>query len=493
MGSEALLIRYLVIVAHRLDSFRWVSRWPAALHGEFLKHVRNAAPDKLGTALDETLSQGLRDIPEERNQLALLLFKCLVACFRQLTFKELGDIFATDSELGLDPTHNTQEAVRSACPTSIAVVDEDSKTVQFSSSEVKEFLTSNRLPTLYPNISKYHISPETAHAALSRACINLLLGLGDTADKANIDSPLFSYAVQYWVEHTQFGDVASQNQTVMEHLFNPNKRHLAWIWMRDVDRGRNAKVDDCPPNPLYYAAFYGFNGLVKHLITQHPQLLNAKGGYYGTPLHAASYKGHVEAMTELIEAKPGADVKATNGTNSKTPLHAAYYGGGRRRRHAMDLLLENGAEVDAKDSSENTLLHQASLDGQEDVVELLLKHGADADAKNRKHWTPLHGAALCGRDEVARRLLDKGAKVNARSQEGNTPLHIASTAGKLQIVQLLLDHGADPDTKGERGLTPFDAAKTRGHDAVVKLLLSKRGNAARRFELPVLRKGLSIF
>src|SRR6266853_1652195 len=118
MGSEALLIRYLVIVAHRLDSFRWVARWPDALR---------------------------------------------------------GDIFATDSELGLGPTPtpNTQEAVRSACPTSIAVVDEDSKIVQFSSSEVKEFLTSNRLPTLYPNISKYHISPEIAHAALSRACINL--------------------------------------------------------------------------------------------------------------------------------------------------------------------------------------------------------------------------------------------------------------------------------------------------------------------------------
>ncbi len=493
MGSEALLIRYLVIVAHRLDSFRWVARWPDALRGDFLERVRNA-PDKLGTALDETLGQRLQDIPGEQSQHALLLFKCLVACFRQLTFEELGDIFATDSELGLGPTPtpNTQEAVRSACPTSIAVVDEDSKIVQFSSSEVKEFLTSNRLPTLYPNISKYHISPEIAHAALSRACINLLLRLGDTADKASIDSPLSCYAVQYWVEHTRFGDVASQNQTVMEHLFDPNKPHLAWIWMRDVERGRNATVDDRSSNPspqiatpLYYAALYGFNKLVKHLITRHDQPLNAKGGYYGTPLHAASYKGHVEAMTELIDA--GADVKATNGT--KTPLHAAYFGG---QRDAMDLLLKRGAEVDAKDSSQNTLLHQASLDGQEDVVELLLRHEAEANAKNRNDWTPLHGAALCGRVKAAQRLLEKGAEVDAMSREDNTPLHIASTAGKLQIVQLLLDHGADPDTEGERGLTPLDAARTRGHDAVVKLL-SKSGNAARRFELPMLRKGLSIF
>jgi len=421
-------------------NFRWVARWSDALRGDFLESVCKA-PDKLGTALDETLGQRLQDIPGEQSQHALLLFKCLVACFRQLTFEELGDIFATDSELRLGPIPNTQEAVRSACPPSIAVVDEDSKIVQFSSSEVKEFLTSNLLPTLYPNISKYHISPEIAHAALSRACINLLLKLGDTADKAIIDSPLSCYAVQYWVEHTRFGDVASQNQTVMEHLFDPNKPHLAWIWMRDVERGRNATVDDRSSNlspdiatPLYYAALYGFNKLVKYLIKQHDQPPSAKGGYYGTPLHAASYKGHLDAMTELIDA--GADVKATNGT--KTPLHVAYYGG---QRDAMDLLLKHGAEVDAKDSFQNTLLHQASLDGQEDVVELLLWHEAEANAKNRKDWTPLHGAALCGRVKVTQRLLEKGAEVDARTQDDNTPLHIASTAGKLQIVSYCLTMG----------------------------------------------------
>ena len=374
----------------------------------------------------------------------------------------------------------------SACLSLIAV-DEGSKIVQFSSPGVKEFLTSHRLKTLYSkDISRYHISLETAHAALSRACVDVLLRLDETVDKVGHDSPLASYAVEHWVEHTQFGNVASINQNNMECLFDPSKPHLAWIWMCDIGMGQNPTMDDRSSNPraatpLYYAALYGFSGLISQLVAKRPEDLNAKGGYYGTPLHAASYKGHADAAHALIDAE--ADVKATNG--NKTPLHAAFYGG---QREAMRLLLGHGADVDARDSSHNTLLHQASLNGQADVVELLLDHGADAKASNQNGWTPLHRAALCGRVEVVARLLAKGAEVNAQSWDKNTPLHIGSMAGKLGVVRQLLEHGAEVDIRGEHNRTPLEAARARGHDDIAKLL-SKGGHQGR---LNMMRRRISV-
>jgi ankyrin repeat protein len=499
MGSKAPPIPYLTIVPHPIDSFRWISRWPNSLPEDILERIRNAS-DKLGTSRDETFGQRLHDIPEEKSQRALLLFKCLVASIRPLTITELEDIFAT--ELGLGPTLNAEGAVLTPCCALIVVVDEDSRTIRFSSPEVKEFLTSDRLRTLYPNrISRYHISPQTAHAALSRACINVLLRSDDTVDKAGLgNSSLTSYAVQYWVKHTQCDNVASQNQDVMVRLFDPNKPYLAWVWMCDIEKSQKRATDDLSsnlslspriaalstPTPLYYAALYGFSGLVNYLVTTRAEPVNAKGGYYGTPLHAASYKGHVDTVNALIKAE--ADVKTTNGNGNKTPLHAAFYGG---HLDVMQVLLKHGADVDARDPSHNTLLHQASLDGQVQVMDLLFEYDADAKASNQNGWTPLHRAALCGRIEVANLLVAKGADVNAQSQDKNTPLHIGSIAGKLEVVRLLLDHGADTRIRGEHNWMPLEAAKARGHDDVVRLL-SRSGHTGRWFDLPMMRNRLSV-
>ena len=55
----------------------------------------------------------------------------------------------------------------------------------------------------------------------------------------------------------------------------------------------------------------------------------------------------------------------------------------------MKLLLEQGAEVDAKDSSGWTPLSWAAEKGREAVVKLLLEQGAEADAKDTYGQTPL--------------------------------------------------------------------------------------------------------
>jgi len=228
--------------------------------------------------------------------------------------------------------------------------------------------------------------------------------------------------------------------------------------------------------PLYYAALCGFTELVKHLANLHPEDLHDSHGYYNTPLHAASYKGHNDAVLALLHSDSTMlDKKVDN----RSPLHAAYYGG---QLKTMELLLDKGAEVDATGVLNNTLLHCASLDGRLDVVELLLKYDAEINAKNKNGWTPLHRAALRGQLEVAEHLLnfklkdenDENPKVpvdvNARSHNKNTPLHVASIAGQLQFVELLLRHNAKRDIEGEHGWTPLEAADKNRHEKIVERL-----------------------
>ena len=79
-------------------------------------------------------------------------------------------------------------------------------------------------------------------------------------------------------------------------------------------------------------------------------------------------------------------------------------------------------------------------------MEMLIERGADLEAKNKKERTALSFAAAPSNDGTRRR------------QES------------VEAVRFLLQKGADPKAKDIRGLTPKDRAKGEKRDAVVELL-----------------------
>ena len=406
------------------------------------------ALDELPATLDDTYESALRDIDEEIWEYAHRLFQCLVVSIRPLRAHELAEVLAVDLDQRPTPgfiaeqrPNDPVDAILSACRSLVTINNFDgSQVVQFAHFSVKEFLISSRLAAARNSTSRYHVLLPIAHRLLAEICLCILLQLGDVIDKNRVKNfPLADYAARHWVDHAQFEDVSSRICDSMKPLFDPSKSYFsAWIWIHNVDEelSRRHLLAERPSRPeatpLYYASLLGFHDLAEWLVTARQQDINTLGGFYQTPLSAASAKGHL---------------------------------------HVSRLLMDRGAHVDTRDNWYWTPLHVACEEGHTDVVRLLIYRGADVDSQDNRKRTPLHRALQGGRLEVARLLLEHGANVNLQDGWNWTPLHWASEQGLLDVMQLLLERGADPDMRDNLKWTPLHWASKRGHEDVVRILL----------------------
>lgn len=115
-------------------------------------------------------------------------------------------------------------------------------------------------------------------------------------------------------------------------------------------------------------------------------------------------------------------------------------------------------------------IHLAAERGSAAIVEMLLENGTEVDALNQTDQTALHCASRSGHDAVVKILLEKGSFVNAVDENKHTPLHGAAAHGYEAIVWMLLRAGANTQAKNSDFKRPSTLAKGRGNAAVLQIL-----------------------
>lgn len=125
-----------------------------------------------------------------------------------------------------------------------------------------------------------------------------------------------------------------------------------------------------------------------------------------------------------------------------TPLHYACFFG---QPEIAANLIGLGADVHArsKNSMRNMPIHAAAGGRSRESVRLLMEHGADVNARQEGGWTALHAAAQNGDVEMVRLLIAGGADVAARANNQQNAMDLALTKAHQGVVDLL-DEYAPP-------------------------------------------------
>lgn len=148
----------------------------------------------------------------------------------------------------------------------------------------------------------------------------------------------------------------------------------------------------------------------------------------------AAALGDDDALADLLRDDPAA-VNAHGSDGFHPVALAAYFAPASTVR----LLLDAGADVSVASANQMRVqaLHAAVASRNLEAVQVLLDHGADANARQQVGYTPLMGAAGSGRDDIVDLLLDRGADPTVVAEDGKTAASVARDHGHSAMAARL--------------------------------------------------------
>lgn len=187
------------------------------------------------------------------------------------------------------------------------------------------------------------------------------------------------------------------------------------------------------------------------------------------PIHIAAFKGHVQFVELLLDN--GVDVNIRS-YSDLTPMMCAILG---QHVDMVHLLCSRCTPIGFAHErcrvnfSYTTPLVVASQLGLVDIVEVLIDKKANANDTVDSGMTALHRAAWNGHEKVVTLLLTTGnALVNQADDDGDTALMFASMGNHLNTMKVLIDHGASLYDQNKLGETVWFYVASSDNDAFVE-------------------------
>lgn len=454
----------------------------------------------------------------------------------------------------------------------LVVADTRQDAVRFAHQSIKEYLLRTKQDLFSPCIS---------HSLLASTCIEVCSRGPPHGQPLEVRIlSIYVYAAMYWATHFKGAEVLEGNSGLFMRMLSfvvdeddimPSLSFETWMdtaaelaSLLPNHHPMKPALDAIPneqSSPVFLAAAFGVDGLLKVLAESDIEIdwnqrnkrghtavylaaafgnastvsllinqgaeVNVECGRHGSPLHAACYGGHEEAVKRLL----GHNASITCGRKFENALSASAHGGHEEiaivlvqsgtikteedYEHALQAATEFGfisllaelqkpnfksfqqndmidrqkarmtraikggqlgvvSKVLGRSSDPSTLIETdavatAASYGHNDIIRLLLSIGMGIETRG-EFGTPLRSACLMGRKSTVQLLMEQGAGVNSRSLE-NDALHAAAGKGHAAIVKMLLQGGADVNQRGGTFGSALHAAAYNGHKEVVKILL----------------------
>ena len=447
----------------------------------------------------------------------------------------------------------------------LVILDSELNILRFTHISFQEFLET-----------RAEFTPHNVHKVAAATCLDFCLeGLPRGMESELSPKDHFPhYSAVYWAEHCRVAFVDEADRLIAnkleEFVFDENGVALDFVdWMHEVNQLVKKLPNDHPlgkalysvshsgGSPLFTACVFGLASILDHLahrpdynwnqtndygqsglylaaalgqrtivqcLLQHDVQVNAFGGKFGYPLHAACFRGDASIVKMLLDhtADPRLGSRSaleyalladnediallllddrfeiSNQTEFDTILqqaaetgctdvvrflqrkYASVYGDfGSSRCRAVELAIFKGRigvveryiqnVGDPKIDMPTGAIATAALGGQNAMINFLVDHELDLN-QEAYLGTPLRAASVMCHESTVRLLLRLGASVHVSGSLGE-PLQAAAMRGHESITKTLLSHGANVNSQGGFYGTALQAAAHRGHRNIVDILL----------------------
>jgi ankyrin repeat protein len=194
--------------------------------------------------------------------------------------------------------------------------------------------------------------------------------------------------------------------------------------MLEADPALAGQKNQLGQSAILLAKYHRQQPAVDFLLSRDPDLT----------LHEACAVGAMDAVKRLVRDR--GRLIDTHSPDGFTPLTLACFFG---HAEVAEHLVDQGANVNLAATNQMAVapIHAASAARRVDLVRMLINSGADVNARQQQGFVPLHAAAQQGDEAMAKLLLDHGADLNAHCDSGQCALDFAMLQGHSAMVALL--------------------------------------------------------